>query len=73
MTTRVYDLQGYAVVVSNIAFITRVFEADADEGYQFNVRFIGDMRLSPKYATRSEADLSRQLLIQAIEKTQVQG
>jgi hypothetical protein len=61
-----YELQGYAIVLDKIVFITRVFEADGDEGYQFNVRFSGDLRLAPRFPTRHEADLQRSLLIKAL-------
>jgi hypothetical protein len=64
--SRVYELQGYAIVLDKIAFITRVFEADGGEGFQFNVRFSGDLRLTPKFATRHEADLQRSLLLKAL-------
>lgn len=66
MAKRVHEIQGYAIVVDKVAFLTRVFEADADEGWQFNVRFSGDVRLAPKFPTRAEAELARGLLIQAI-------
>lgn len=61
-----YELQGYAIVLDKIVFITRVFEADGDEGYQFNVRFSGDLRLAPRFPTRHEANLQRSLLIKAL-------
>ena len=66
MGARVFALQGYAIVLDKVIFITRVFEAQDDEGFQFNVRMSGDSRVSPKYPTRHEADLARQLLISAI-------
>lgn len=66
MSDKVYELQGYAIVLDKIVFITRVFEADDSEGFQFNVRFAGEMRLSPRFPTRPEADLQRSLLIKAL-------
>jgi hypothetical protein len=63
---KVYELQGYAIVLDKVVFVTRVFEADEDEGYQFNIRFSGDLRLAPKYASRHEADLQRGLLLRAL-------
>lgn len=66
MTDKVYELQGYAIVLDKIVFITRVFEADDGEGFQFNVRFAGEVRLSPRFPTRHEADLQRRLLIKAL-------
>lgn len=62
----VHELQGYAIVLDKIVFVTRVFEADEGEGFQFNIRFSGDLRLSPKFATRHEADLQRSLLLRAL-------
>lgn len=64
----VYDLQGYAVVLDKIAFLTRVFQPDGQQSYQFNVRFDGDLRLSPQFAARHEAELERELLIKAIKE-----
>jgi len=66
VTDKVYELQGYAIVLDKIVFITRVFEADDGEGFQFNVRFAGEVRLSPRFPTRHEADLQRRLLIKAL-------
>ncbi|MBT8040865.1 MAG: hypothetical protein HKO85_08070 [Xanthomonadales bacterium] len=68
MASCIYELQGYSVVLHRIAFITRVFEADEGEGFQFNVRFSGDLRLSPRFPTRHEADLQRSLLLQALDQ-----
>ena len=66
MSERTYELQGYAIVLDKVVFLTRVFESDEGEGYQFNVRFWGDLRLAPKFATRHEADLQRSLLLRAL-------
>ena len=66
MTRAVHELQGYSMVLDKIVFITRVFPADGDEGWQFNIRFSGDTRLSPRFPTRNDADLARGLLVQAI-------
>jgi hypothetical protein len=63
---KVYELQGYAIVLDKVVFLTRVFAAEDDEGYQFNIRFTGDLRLAPRFPTRHEADLQRSLLLQAI-------
>jgi hypothetical protein len=64
-----YELQGYAIVLDKVVFLTRVFEAEDGEGYQFNIRFAGDLRLAPKFPTRHEADLQRSLLIKALNET----
>ena len=66
MNEKTYELQGYAIVLDKIVFLTRVFEAEEDEGYQFNIRFSGDLRLAPRFATRHEADLQRGLLLRAL-------
>lgn len=70
MKQKVYELQGYAIVLDKVVFVTRVFEAEEGEGFQFNVRFSGDLRLAPKFATRPEADLQRSLLIRALDSAQ---
>ena len=69
MTQKVYEIQGYTIVLDKIAFLTRVFEAESGEGYQFNIRFSSEMRLSPRFATRSDADLERQMLIKALKES----
>jgi len=66
MAETIYELQGYAIVLNKVVFLTRVFEAEDGEGYQFNIRFTGDLRLAPKFPTRHEADLQRSLLIKAL-------
>ena len=66
MASRIYALQGYAIVLDKVVFVTRVFAAEEDEGFQFNIRFAGDLRLAPRFPTRHEADLQRSLLLQAI-------
>ena len=68
MTSTIHELQGYAIVLDKVVFVTRVFEAENDEGFQFNIRFSGDLRLSPRFPTRHEADLQRSLLLQALDK-----
>ncbi len=65
----IYELQGYVIVLDKVVFLTRVFEAEEGEGFQFNIRFSGDLRLAPKYSTRHEADLQRGLLIKALSET----
>lgn len=67
MSHTIHELQGYAIVVDKIAFLTRVFEADDGEGYQFNIRFISNLRLSPRFPTRHDAELERELLIKSLK------
>jgi hypothetical protein len=69
MTRAVHNLQGYAIVLDKVLFVTKIFEAGDDEGYQFNVRFGGDTRLSAKYPTRHEAELAREVLLKAIRQS----
>lgn len=68
MTSATHELQGYVIVLDKVVFLTRVFEAEDDEGYQFNIRFSGDLLLAPRFPTRHEADLQRSLLIKALER-----
>lgn len=67
MARTIHEIQGYTIVLEHIAFLTRVFEAEGGEGYQFNVRFAADVRLAPRFPTREEAELARRLLIQALK------
>lgn len=67
MTRTVHEIQGYTIVLEHIAFLTRVFQAEGGEGYQFNLRFAADVRLAPRFPTREEAELARSLLIQALK------
>jgi len=69
MAGKIYELQGYAIVLDKVVFITRVFEAEDGEGFQFNIRFSGDLRLAPRFPTRHEADLQRSLLNKALNGT----
>jgi hypothetical protein len=65
----IYELQGYVMVLDKVVFLTRVFEAEDGEGYQFNIRFTGELMLAPKFPTRHEAELQRSLLIKALSET----
>jgi hypothetical protein len=66
MAERTYELQGYTIVLDKVVLLSRVFEADGGEGFQFNIRFAGDLRLAPRFPTRHEADLQRSLLLKAL-------
>jgi hypothetical protein len=66
---KIHELQGYGIALDKVVFVTRVFAAEDDEGYQFNIRFTGDLRLAPRFPTRHEADLQRSLLLQAINES----
>ena len=65
---RVHEIQGYVLVLDKVVHLTRVFEADNDEGAQFNIRLLGDSRLQLKYPDRASATLERDLLIKAIKE-----
>jgi len=69
MSEKLYELQGYAIMLDKVIFLTRVFEAEDGEGFQFNIRFTGDLRLAPRFPTRHEADLHRSLLIKALNES----
>lgn len=69
MSRSVYELQGFAIILDKVALISRVFDADNDEGYQFNITFSSDLRLPAKYPTRHEADLERQLFLSAVKSS----
>jgi hypothetical protein len=68
MKSGIHELQGYAIVLDKVAFLTRIFEAEGGEGFQFNIRFAADVRLSPKFPTRNDAELARSLLVQALKE-----
>lgn len=69
MTANVFEIQGFTIVLNKVVFLTRVFSADDGEGFQFNIRFGSDLRLSPRFATRHEAELHRGLLVKALNDT----
>jgi hypothetical protein len=67
MSGSVYELQGFAIVLEKVALVSRVFEADNNEGYQFNITFSSELRLPLKFPTRTDADLERQLFLKALK------
>ena len=62
----IHELQGFAIALDKVLFVSQVFPAKDDEGYQFNVCFAADMLLKPRFATRHEAELARGLLLKAM-------
>lgn len=68
MGDRVREIQGYAIVVDKVLFVTRVFESEGKEGFQFNISFPGDMRVAARFPTRHEAELERGMLLKAIRE-----
>ena len=67
MSGSVYELQGFAIVLEKVALVSRVFEAENNEGHQFNITFSSDLRLPLKFPTRTDADLERQLFLKALK------
>ena len=68
MSNGLYELQGFAIVLEKVALVSRVFDADNKEGYQFNITFSSDLRLPVKFPTRNEADLERQMFLSALRE-----
>ena len=66
MSREIYEIQGYAVALDKILFVSRIFEAENKEGFQFNIRFDGETRIGIKSATRADATLERELLLKAL-------
>ena len=69
MSRSVYELQGFAIVLDKVTLVSRVFAADNNEGYQFNISFSSDLRLPVKCPTRTDADLERQLFLKALRES----
>ena len=69
MGKAIYELQGFAVVLNKVALVSRVFTADKNEGYQFNITFSSELRLPVKFPTRTDADLERQLFLKALKES----
>lgn len=69
MGRAVYELQGFAIALDKVALVSRVFTADNNEGYQFNINFSSELRLPVKFPTRTDADLERQLLLKALRES----
>jgi len=67
MGRAIYELQGFAIVLEKVSLVSRVFTADKQEGYQFNITFDSELRLPVKFPTRNEADLERQLFLKALK------
>lgn len=68
MSSAIYELQGFAIVLDKVALVSRVFEADNKEGYQFNITFSNELRLPLKFPSRIDADLERQLFLKALRE-----
>ena len=68
MGRAVYELQGFAIALDKVVLVSRVFAADNNEGYQFNVTFSNELRLPARFPTRNDADLERQLFLKALKE-----
>ena len=68
MGRAVYELQGFAIALDKVVLVSRVFAADNNEGYQFNITFSNELRLPAKFPTRTDADLERQLFLKALKE-----
>jgi len=69
MSKTIHEIQGYAIVVDKVLFLTRIFKAEAEQGYQFNVAFSGDVRISLRFPARHDAELERELLLKSIRNS----
>ena len=69
MGRAIYELQGFAITLDKVVLVSRVFTADNNEGYQFNISFSSDLRLPVKFPTRTDADLERQLFLKALKES----
>jgi len=65
---KTYEIAGFTLVLDKIMMISAVFEADNEEGWQFNVRLVSGGRIAVKRPDRSQATLDRELLIKAINE-----
>lgn len=66
MTERTYDIGGFTLVLDKITLVSGVFQAENEEGWQFNVQLTSGVRIPVKSPDRSRAMLDRQLLIKAL-------
>ena len=62
----IHEVKGYAIVLDKICHVTRVFEADNNEGSQFNIQLSGDVRLQLRFPDHSTAVLERDRLLEAL-------
>ncbi len=68
MGRAIYELQGFAIALDKVVLVSRVFTADNNEGFQFNITFGSELRLPLKFPTRTDADLERQLFLRALRE-----
>ena len=63
----VHDVNGFTLVLDKICHVTRVFEADQQQGAQFNIKLV-DTLLTLKFPDHSTAVLERDRLVEAIKR-----
>lgn len=63
-----HELQGFAIALDKVLFVSQVFPARDDEGFQFNVCFAADLLLKPRFPTRHDAEMARGLLLKALRE-----
>ncbi len=63
-----YDIAGFTLVLSKITLISAIFEAENNEGWQFNIRFVSGEKIAVKQPDRARISLDRDLLVQAINQ-----
>jgi len=68
LSSRVYDIQGYSLALPHVLFVSAVFNSEQKEGWQFNVRLAGDVRLQFKFPNRSDAAIERELFVKALKE-----
>ncbi|MEE4330895.1 MAG: hypothetical protein V2J10_08510 [Wenzhouxiangella sp.] len=66
MQARTYDIQGFTLCLDKVVLLSSVFEAENAEGWQFNIRLLGDVRVKVKRPDRPAALLERQMLVRAL-------
>lgn len=67
MIMKTHELKGFTLTLSQVVFVSPVFEAEANKGFQFNVRVVGD-RLQFNFPVRTDAVMARELLVKAIKE-----
>jgi len=69
---KTYDIQGFTICLDKVVMLSDLFESEQAEGWQFNVRLMGDVRIQVKQPTRAAALLARQMLVRALNGTEAE-
>lgn len=64
---KTHDIKGFTLLLQQVLFISPVFEADENKGFQFNVKVTGDL-LPFRFPTRADAVMARELLHKAMKE-----